>query len=85
MVHSLIDKVISALRAAVGDEASVQIEITEGDKLTGSVVSRSFAGLSGNERQDVVWKSLDAHLSPFERTCVVFVVTDTPDEHDEAL
>jgi hypothetical protein len=27
-------------------------------------------------------KYLDAHLSPFERTRVVFIVTDTPEEYE---
>jgi hypothetical protein len=32
--------------------------------------------------QDQIWKFLDLRLTPFERTRVVFIVTDTPEEYD---
>jgi hypothetical protein len=52
-----------------------------GERVGGFVLSGSFARQSPSERQDHIWKPLDAHLAPFERTRVVFIVTDTPEEY----
>jgi hypothetical protein len=82
MAKSLKDKVTDALKEAVGDSARIELEDAPGDKVGGLVLSGSFASQSASERQDHIWKHLDAHLSPFERTRVVFIVTDTPDEYE---
>jgi hypothetical protein len=82
MAKSLKDKVTDALKAAVGEDARIELEDVPSDKVGGLVLSGSFATQSPSERQDRIWKSLDLHLSPFERTRVVFIVTDTPDEYE---
>lgn len=82
MAKSLKDKVAEALKEAVGEDARIELEDVPGDKVGGLVLSGSFAGQSASDRQDHIWKHLDAHLSPFERTRVVFIVTDTPEEYE---
>jgi hypothetical protein len=82
MAKSLKDKVTDALREAVGAEARIELEDAPGEKIGGLVLSGSFASQSPSERQDKIWKHLDAHLTPFERTRVVFIVTDTPEEYE---
>jgi len=49
-----------------------------------AVLSGLLASQSASERQEHIWKHLDAHLTPFERTRIVFIVTDTPDEYKGA-
>jgi hypothetical protein len=82
MAKSLKDKVTDALKEAVGAQARIELEDAPGDKVGGLVLSGSFARQSPSERQDHIWKHLDAHLTPFERTRVVFIVTDTPEEYE---
>lgn len=82
MAKSLKVKVTEALMEAAGHDARIELEDVAPDKVAGTVLSGSFAKQSPTERQDRIWKSLDLHLSPFERTRVVFIVTDTPDESD---
>jgi hypothetical protein len=82
MAKSLKDKVTDALKEAVGEGARIELDDAPGDKVGGLVLSGSFASQSAGERQDHIWKYLDAHLSPFERTRIVFIVTDTPDEYE---
>ncbi|MGH7283819.1 MAG: hypothetical protein ACRELY_20020 [Polyangiaceae bacterium] len=82
MAKSLKDKVTDALKEAVGQDARIELEDAPGDKVGGLVLSGSFASQSPSERQDLIWKSLDAHLDRFERTRVVFIVTDTPEEYE---
>jgi hypothetical protein len=81
MAESLKDKVFAALQEAVGADAQIVLDDAPGEKVGGLVLSGSFATQSPSERQERIWKSLDAHLSPFERTRIVFIVTDTPDEY----
>lgn len=82
MAKSLKDKVTDALKEAVGDGAHIELEDVAGDKVGGLVLSGSFGSQSPSERQDHIWKHLDAHLSPLERTRIVFIVTDTPEEYE---
>jgi hypothetical protein len=82
MAQSLKEKVAEALKEAVGADARIELEDAAGDKVGGLVLSRSFASQSASERQDRIWTHLDAHLSPFERTRIVFIVTDTPEEYE---
>ena len=82
MAKSLKEKVTDALTEAVGEGARIELEDMPGDKVGGLVLSRSFASQSPSERQDHIWKHLDEHLSRFERTRVVFIVTDTPEEYE---
>ena len=82
MAKSLKEKVGEALKEAVGDDARIELEDVAPDKVGGFVLSGSFAKQTPTERQDHIWKSLDLHLSPFERTRVVFIVADTPEEYE---
>jgi hypothetical protein len=82
MAQSLKDKVADALKEAVGADARIELEDVPDGKVGGLVLSGSFANQSPSERQDRIWKHLDARLSPFERTRVVFIVTDTPAEYE---
>jgi hypothetical protein len=82
MAKSLKDKIMEALEEAVGEGARIELEDVPGEKVGGLVLSGSFASQSPSERQDHIWKHLDAHLAPFERTRIVFIVTDTPEEYD---
>ena len=82
MAKSLKDKVLEALMEAAGADARIELDDAPGDKVGGLVLSGSFASQSPSERQDHIWKYLDAHLNPFERTRVVFIVTDTPEEYE---
>ena len=84
MAKSLKDKVTDALDEAVaGKVAHLELEDVSGDKVQGLLLSDAFAGQSASERQNRIWKYLDAHLSSFERTRIVFIVTDTPGEYAE--
>ena len=85
MEKSLKDKVADALGEALGDDARIQLDDVAPDKVAGLVLSGSFASQTPTERQDHIWKFLDLRLSPFERTRVVFIVTDTPEEYDALL
>jgi len=82
MAKSLKEKVLDALKEAVGESARIELEDTQSEKLGGFVLSGAFAKLSPGERQDLIWKHLDAHLTPFERARVTFIVTDTPEEYE---
>jgi hypothetical protein len=81
MARSLKEKVAEALQNATGPDAVIELEDAPNEKVGGIVLSTSFASQSPSERQDHIWKYLDAQLTPFERTRVVFIVTDTPDEY----
>ena len=80
MEKSLKEKVTDALKEAVPD-AHIELDAPE-DKIGGLVLSGSFASQSPSERQDRIWRHLDDHLTPYERTRVVFIVTDTPEEYE---
>jgi hypothetical protein len=82
MAKSLKDKVADVLKEAVGEPAHIELEDVAGDRVQGLVLSGSFASQSASERQDHIWKHLDAHLTPFERARIVFIVTDTPEEYE---
>lgn len=82
MAKSLKDKVTEALKEAVGEGARIELEDVPGEKVGGLVLSGSFASQSPSERQDHIWKHLDARLSTIERTRIVFIVTDTPEEYE---
>jgi hypothetical protein len=69
-------------RPADDPEARVTLEDVPPDKLAGTVLSGSFAPLSPSERQERIWHEIDLALSPSERTRVVFVVADTPQEYE---
>lgn len=82
MEKSLKEKVLEALREAVGEGATITLDDVPPNKIGGLVLSGSFATESPSERQDRIWNSLDKHLEAYERTRVVFIVTDTPEEYE---
>ena len=82
MAKSLKDRVADALKDAVGESARIELDDVPGGKIAGVVLSGFFAGQSASERQDHIWKHLDESLTPFERTRIVFIVTDTPEEYE---
>jgi hypothetical protein len=82
MAKSLKDKVAAALREAVGADGHIELDDAPEGKVGGVVLSASFATQSPGERQDRIWRHLDAHLDTFERTRVTFIVADTPDEYE---
>jgi hypothetical protein len=82
LIPAFCGKVVDGLRAAVGDGARVELEDGPGDRVGGVVLSGSFATLSPGERQDLIWRHLDDNLTPFERTRITFIVTDTPEEYE---
>ncbi len=85
MGTDLKTKVEQALRQACEDDpdAKIELEDVQPGKVSGLLLSGSFADLSPKERQDKIWERLDLSLSPFERTQIVFIVTDTPEEYEK--
>ena len=83
MGKPLIDKVYEALVEACkpDSEAKIQLDNVDPGKVAGLVLSATFAGVSPSDRQTRIWKSLDANLTPYERTRITFIVVDTPEEH----
>ena len=82
MAKSLKGKVAKVLREALGKKAVIRLKIVPPDRVGGTVLSASFETESPSERQDRIWKSLDAHLTREERGRIVFIVTDTPVEYE---
>jgi hypothetical protein len=83
MEKPLIEKVGEALAEACkpDPQPEIQLESVEPGKVTGLVLSTAFIGMSPSDRQELIWKSLDKSLSPGERTRIIFIVADTPQEH----
>ena len=83
MEKPLIEKVRQALVAACTPDPhpDIQLDPVEPDRVAGLVLSSTFVGLSPSERQARLWQCLDASLTPYERTRIVFIVADTPEEH----
>ncbi len=83
MEPSLKKKIEEALHAACAPApADVLLEDAGSDRVGGQVVSVAFDGLRPSERQDLLWKHLDAALTPREATRISFIVADTPAERD---
>ncbi len=82
MADPLKDKIVKALTEATGSNATVNIDAVAGGRYGGLVLWSGFAGTSPSERQDRIWATLDAALTPAERTKISFIVTDTAEEHD---
>ncbi|MGE0324441.1 MAG: hypothetical protein AB7K71_11125 [Polyangiaceae bacterium] len=80
MEKPLREKVEEALREAVGEDAKIVLDEDTG-QVGGFVLSGSFAPLSPSARQDLIWDKLDLRLTPFERTRITFIITDTPEEY----
>jgi acid stress-induced BolA-like protein IbaG/YrbA len=82
MAKSLKERVEDALKEAVGDRGMIALEDVSEGRVGGVVLSEDFANQTPVERQDLIWSHLDKHLSPYERTRVVFILTDTPQEYE---
>ena len=82
MAKSLKEKVAEALKLAAGPDAHIELDDEPGGKIGGVVLSGAFADQSPTERQDHLWRHLDAQLTPFERTRILFIVADTPEEYE---
>jgi hypothetical protein len=83
MEKPLIDKVREALEAACQPDPTpdIRLETAPPDKVTGLVLSRTFAKQSPSRRQARIWKQLKAKLTSHEQARVLFIVADTPEEH----
>lgn len=80
---SLRAKVEDALRPLLGVAPSDKLELEDvsPNKVGGTLVASKFRGLTHAERQDLIWDALDAALTPHERTRIVIIVANTPEEH----
>ena len=82
MSVSFKERVTALLKQAVGEDARIQLDDAGRDSLSVVVVSTAFTNQTGNQRQERIWKCLDTYLSPSECARVVFIETDTPEEHE---
>jgi hypothetical protein len=85
MGPELKEKIVAALKAAClpDDETpDIRLEATSDSHVGGVVLSKAFEDLDPAQRQDRIWQRLDAALSPYERTLISFLLTQTPDEYE---
>lgn len=74
------EKIIGALVPALGVEYA---RLEDDDGVSGFVVSRQFAGMSGLDRQDKIEAALRrASLSEDERRQILMIAGVTPEEYD---
>ena len=59
------------------------LEETPNGKVGGFVISKTFAGKSQIERQNMLWDYIDKNLSKEQILHIVSLVTVTPDENKE--
>ena len=81
--QTLKSKVKAALDRFVTDTSveAIELEDVPPGKVAGTLVSKQFEGKPTPARQDLVWDALDAALDEYERTRVVIVLAETPEEH----
>ena len=53
-----------------------------GDRINGSVISRTFKGKGDNRRQIMIWDALDKIFGPLAIKRVGMILAYTPDEWD---
>jgi stress-induced morphogen len=83
MESKLKKKIEDALREACAPaRVDVLLEDAGSDRVGGQVVSTAFDGLRPSQRQDLIWKHLEAALTAHEATRISFIVADTPAERD---
>ena len=84
MESGLKAKIIAALKEAClpDKEPDVRLDSTSGGHVGGVVLSKAFEGLDPSARQDLIWAKLDSALSPYEKTLISFLLTETPDEYE---
>ncbi len=51
-----------------------------GGRLVGNIISPSFRGKRDHQRQDMIWKALEAALGPKASSLVGMLLAYTPDE-----
>ena len=69
---------------ASGIEApGLDLEAAPNGKVAGFIISRTFAGKSQIERQNMIWDYLDNRLDRERMLHIVSLVTVTPDEAKE--
>ncbi len=84
MEQTLRKKIEDALREACAPAtAEIRLEDAASDRMGGEVISSRFDGLRPSERQDLIWRFLDAALNRHEATRISFVVAVTPAERAE--
>jgi hypothetical protein len=83
MERLLKKKIEDALRRACAPAAAEVLLERVGDHLGGHVVSTRFLGMTPSQRQDLMWKQLDAALTPAEARQISFIAADTPAERDD--
>lgn len=84
MGSELNKKIEGALRAACqpeDDAPYIELKATSAKHVGGIVLSKVFEHLDPAQRQDRIWQKLDEALSPYERTLISFLLTETPDEY----
>ncbi len=76
-----VRRVKTLLNDEFHDADALKFEVSEdGEKISGYVVSREFAGMEDADRQDRVWDVLEKNLSPAEQSRILSVLAYTPDE-----
>lgn len=83
-METLRSKVESALKKFV-DDPEVDRLVLDDDvppgKVAGTLISTQFEGKPSTERQDLIWDELDAVLDTLERSRVVIILAQTPEEN----
>jgi hypothetical protein len=82
MDERLKQKIHEALSRAClpDDKPDIRLEDTGTSHLGGAVISPRFKSMPPSARQDLIWEQLDKALTPFERTLITFLLTETPEE-----
>lgn len=62
------------------EEPVLDLEEAPNGKVAGFIISRTFAGKSQLERQNMVWDYLDRRLKQKQILRIISLVTVTPDE-----
>jgi len=81
-----VRRVKTLLNDEFHDADALKFEVSEdGEKVSGYVVSREFAGMEDADRQDRVWDVLEKNLSPAEQSRILSVLAYTPDERQPSI
>ena len=79
------DQFMRRVKTVLNDEfpeaEALKFEMSpDGQKISGYVIAREFAGMEDADRQDRVWDVLESNLSPAEQSRILKVIAYTPDE-----
>lgn len=77
-------KTVEALKLAClpDDRPEILLDEAGGERIGGAVISTRFERMTPSERQDLIWARLDEALSPYDRTLISFLLTETPNEYE---